>query len=49
VKRTPVQIFLISAIAPDKADLLATVRLIREHILSRIAALSASPLPPPVQ
>ena len=35
--------------APDRADLITTVRLIREHIQSRIAAISAPPLPPPVQ
>ncbi len=40
---------LFQFMAPDKADLIETVRLIREHILSRIAALSAPPLPPPVQ
>ena len=34
---------------PEKEDVLATVRLIREHILARIATLSAPPLPPPVQ
>jgi HEPN domain len=28
---------------PDKADLLETVRLMREHVVSRIAALSATP------
>lgn len=28
---------------PDKADLTETVRLIREHVVARIAALSASP------
>jgi hypothetical protein len=34
---------------PDRSDMIATVRLIREHILARIATLSAPPLPPPVQ
>jgi hypothetical protein len=29
--------------SPDKADLIATVRLIREHITARIAALSSTP------
>ena len=28
---------------PDRADLIETVRLIREHVVTRIAALSASP------
>ena len=28
---------------PDKADLLETVRLIREHVVARIAVLSATP------
>jgi hypothetical protein len=28
---------------PDKADLIATVRLIREHVAARIAALSTAP------
>jgi hypothetical protein len=35
--------------APERADLIATVRLIREHVVARIAALSGAPLPPPVQ
>lgn len=30
---------------PDRADLIETVRLIREHVVARIAALSAAPLP----
>jgi hypothetical protein len=34
---------------PDKADLIETVRLIREHVHARIVALSGSPLPPPLQ
>jgi hypothetical protein len=29
--------------APEKAELIETVRLIREHITARIAALSAKP------
>ena len=35
--------------APDKADMIETVRLIREHIVARITALSATPKPPPLQ
>lgn len=35
--------------APERADLIETVRLIREHIVSRIAALSGAPQPPPLQ
>ncbi|MGA3372256.1 MAG: HEPN domain-containing protein [Terracidiphilus sp.] len=35
--------------APSQADLAATVRLIREHVVARIAALSAAPEPPPLQ
>jgi hypothetical protein len=35
--------------APEKEDVLATVRLIREHVVARIAALSGAPLPPPLQ
>jgi hypothetical protein len=35
--------------APDKAEMIETVRLIREHIVSRITALSATPKPPPLQ
>jgi len=34
---------------PEKEDVLATVRQIREHIVSRIVVLSGTPLPPPVQ
>lgn len=34
---------------PDKAELIETVRLIREHIVARIHALSATPAPPPLQ
>jgi hypothetical protein len=34
---------------PEKEDVLATVRLIREHVVARIAALSAGPQPPPLQ
>jgi hypothetical protein len=32
----------------DRTSALATVRLIREHVVARIAALSASALSPPV-
>ena len=35
--------------APGRADLIETVRLIREHVVARIAALSGAPLPPPLQ
>jgi HEPN domain-containing protein len=35
--------------APSRAELIETVRLIREHILARITALSGAPQPPPVQ
>jgi len=34
---------------PDVAELIETVRLIREHVVTRIAALSGAPLPPPLQ
>jgi hypothetical protein len=34
---------------PTRADLIETVRLIREHVVARIAALSATPWPPPLQ
>ena len=34
---------------PELEDVLATVRLVREHVVARIAALAASPHPPPVQ
>jgi hypothetical protein len=34
---------LFQVAAPDKAALIATVRLIREHVVARIAALSATP------
>jgi hypothetical protein len=34
---------------PDRTDLVETVRLIREHIEARIAALSGAPSPPPLQ
>jgi hypothetical protein len=34
---------------PDKQDVLNSVRLIREHVVARIAALSATPEPPPLQ
>lgn len=35
--------------SPNKNDLIETVRLIREHVTARIAALSATPQPPPLQ
>jgi len=35
--------------SPDVTELIETVRLIREHIKARIAALSGAPLPPPLQ
>jgi hypothetical protein len=35
--------------SPDVTKLIETVRLIREHVVARIAALSASPPPPPLQ
>jgi hypothetical protein len=35
--------------APSVTDLLATVRLVREHVVARIAALSGPPMPPPLQ
>jgi hypothetical protein len=34
---------------PDRPAIIETVRLIREHITARIAALSGPPLPPPLQ
>jgi HEPN domain-containing protein len=34
---------LFQVAAPDKADWIETVRLIREHVVARIAALSATP------
>jgi hypothetical protein len=34
---------------PENADLIDTVRLIREHVVARIAALSGAPVPPPLQ
>lgn len=34
---------------PDRPAIIETVRLIREHVVARIAALSGSPLPPPLQ
>jgi hypothetical protein len=34
---------------PERADLIETVRLLREHVVARIAALSGPPLPPPLQ
>jgi hypothetical protein len=33
--------------SPDVTELIESVRLIREHVLARIAALSGAPLPPP--
>ena len=35
--------------SPDFTELIETVRLIREHVVARIAALSATPEPPPLQ
>jgi hypothetical protein len=35
--------------SPERTDLIDTVRLIREHVVARIAALSAPPSPPPLQ
>jgi hypothetical protein len=40
---------LFQVAAPDRANLAETVRLIREHIVARITALSAAPEPPPLQ
>ncbi len=40
---------LFQSSAPDKAELADTVRLIREHVVARITALSAVPEPPPLQ
>ncbi len=34
---------------PSRADLIETVRLIREHVVARISALSGTPQPPPLQ
>jgi hypothetical protein len=34
---------------PDRPAAIETVRLIREHVVARIAALSATPQPPPLQ
>jgi hypothetical protein len=34
---------LFQTATPDRADLIETVRLIREHVQARIAILSASP------
>ena len=33
----------------DRTAAIETVRLIREHVVNRIAALSGAPLPPPLQ
>ena len=35
--------------SPDVTELIETVRLLREHVVARIAARSATPEPPPVQ
>ena len=35
--------------SPDVTELIDTVRLIRQHVVARIAALSGPPEPPPVQ
>jgi hypothetical protein len=35
--------------SPNVIDLIETVRLIREHVVARIAALSGPPVPPPLQ
>lgn len=40
---------LFQVAGPDKAELIETVRTIREHVVTRIAALSEAPLPPPLQ
>lgn len=40
---------LFQLVAPEKNDPIDTVHVIREHIVSRIAALSGSSAPPPVQ
>lgn len=34
---------LFQVAAPEKADLIETVRLIREHVVARIAALATTP------
>ena len=34
---------------PGVSELIETVRLIREHVVARIAALSEPPEPPPLQ
>jgi hypothetical protein len=34
---------------PSESELIETVRLIREHVVTRISALSAPPQPPPLQ
>jgi hypothetical protein len=34
---------------PERAELNETVRLIREHVVARIHALSVAPPPPPLQ
>jgi hypothetical protein len=34
---------------PDRPAAIETVRLIREHVVARIAALAAAPEPPPLQ
>lgn len=35
--------------APERAELIETVRLIREHVVARIAALAATPWRSPLQ
>jgi len=40
---------LFQAAGPAKADQIETVRLIRERVVARISALSATPQPPPLQ
>jgi hypothetical protein len=40
---------LLQIAVPEKEDVIATVRLIREHVAARIAALAAASQPPPVQ
>jgi hypothetical protein len=35
--------------SPDVTELIESVRLIREHVTARIAALSTAPEPPPLQ
>jgi len=42
-------IFFFQFDSPEIAELVETVRLIREHVVARIAALAAAPEPPPLQ